>query len=393
MIPHPTSHNLIPCLKRETSPSVNLANVKSSYTCGAKWRTCACTEADQAHREQELAQRRDRFDAEARAEAEEVRAAIAAVEAAERRLAQEQQAEEARLEEEAQELVSRELERLDRIAAHFQHLRVVLDSVRFQQRQALERRHEQDDQWIRKMEADRDTVVAAREAQILAERDAIAARTEETVKSLQRKHAAIMMETIARHRQAQDDLLHQPAAAGSSSSADSPDQDQDPDLSILHTSILADLMPAQDLERSTLRSQHARDLAKWKSRGDAALAAHDVKMLTLHMRLEEAEKIKNASRECRRREFADWKWWDALFSDRATMLAEDERRVVRSGRDVPGVKVAKAAAASKVLLGKRAVDAPGGGKGRELRTTWVREEMRTTWHHPVVRNEEAGCVF
>ena len=58
-----------------------------SYTCGARWRTCHCTEEDQARRRLEIRANLERLEAEARAEEEETRAAIEAVEEMQRRAA------------------------------------------------------------------------------------------------------------------------------------------------------------------------------------------------------------------------------------------------------------------------------------------------------------------
>ena len=70
------------------------------YTCGSKWKTCECTEVDQARREEQLRERRRGLDAEARREEEEIARAIAEVEAAEQREAEERRAAEQRREEE-----------------------------------------------------------------------------------------------------------------------------------------------------------------------------------------------------------------------------------------------------------------------------------------------------
>ena len=66
-------------------------------------------------REEEIAAGLAQFQADQRAEEEEIRAAIAAVEEAERQLRKEREAEEARHESEARELTIREFERLQNI--------------------------------------------------------------------------------------------------------------------------------------------------------------------------------------------------------------------------------------------------------------------------------------
>ena len=296
-----------------------------SYTCGAKWRTCACTEADQARREREIAARLAQFEADQRAEEEEVRAAIAAVEEAERQLGEEREAEEARLEAEAREMTKRELERLQNINDHFEFLRGVLDRIRLQQRQAIERRH--DREWAEidmiKDKLDAPGAAGEREHFVLSEREKIVMVSEGNVKTLQRKFATEMLETIARHRKHQDDIM--------SMIIDDPDQDSE----IVRANVLQELMPAQELERSTLKSQQARELAKWKARGEQSLKAFDSQLVSLKLRLEEAERINVRAKEMKKRVFADTKWFEAIYLERTMMLGEDERKLIVSGTDAP----------------------------------------------------------
>lgn len=294
--------------------------ISHSYTCGAKWRTCACTEADQTRREAEIAARLARFEADQRAEEEEMRAAIAAVEEAERQLREEREAEEARLEAEARDMTKREFERLQNINDHFEYLRGGLDRIRLQQRQAIERRH--DREWdeidMMKDKLESPDAAAERERYVILEREKIVTMTEGTIKTLQRRFASEMMETITRHRKDQDDLM--------AMTVHDPNQDVD---------ILQELMPAQELERSTLMSQQAREIAKWKVRGEQSLRTFDSKMVSLKLRLEEAERINIRAKEMKKRVFADTKWFEAVFLERTIMLDEDERKLIFSGSDAP----------------------------------------------------------
>ena len=296
-----------------------------SYTCGAIWRTCACTEVDQARREREIATRLARFEADQRAEEEEIRAAIAAVEEAERQLQREREAEEARLETEAREMTKREFERLQNISDHFEYLRGVLDRIRLQQRQAIERRHDRDWDEIDRMKDKLESPEAAaeRERHVASEREKIITVAEGNIKILQRRFATEMMETITRHRKAQDDLM--------ALTFDSTDQDPN----VVKANIFQELMPAQELERSTLKSQQAREIAKWKARGDQSVRAFDSKMVSLKIRLEEAERINVRAKETKKRVFADTKWFETVFLERTIKLSEDERKLILSGNDAP----------------------------------------------------------
>lgn len=296
-----------------------------SYTCGAKWRTCHCTEADQAQRHGDLFVRLARFEDDQRAEEEEAIAAILAVEEAERQLLEEREAEEARLKAEAREIAKRENERLQNINDHFEHLRGVLHRICSQQRQAIERRHDRECAEIDMMKdkLDAPETAAEREHSAISEREKIVMISEDNVKKLQRRFATEMMETITRHRKHQDDIM--------SMTIDDPDQDSE----IVRANILQELMPAQELERSTLKSQQARELAKWKARGEESLKAFDSKLVSLKLRLEEAETINVRAKEMKKRIFADTKWFETIYLERTMMLGEDERRLILSGTDAP----------------------------------------------------------
>ena len=164
---------------------------------------------------------------------------------------------------------------------------------------------------------------AERERYVASEREKIATTTEGTIKTMQRRFATEMMETIARHRKAQDDLM--------AMTIDNPSQDAD----IMKADILQELMQAQELERSTLKSQQAREIAKWRVRGEQSLKAFDSKMVSLKMRLDEAERINVRAKEVKKRVFADTKWFEAIFLERTMMLGEGERKLILSGGDSP----------------------------------------------------------
>ncbi|OAL35835.1 hypothetical protein AYO20_04985 [Fonsecaea nubica] len=74
--------------------------VEFCYSCGAKWRSCACTEADDNNRQEELRRLRDERAEIADAEAAEINRIIAQVEEVERLQAEERRREEQRQEEE-----------------------------------------------------------------------------------------------------------------------------------------------------------------------------------------------------------------------------------------------------------------------------------------------------
>ena len=84
------------------------------YTCGARWRTCSCTETDEINRQAELRRRRDEQERARFAEASEIALIIAQVEEMERRDAGERRVEEERRAE-AQRREEAELARLEEL--------------------------------------------------------------------------------------------------------------------------------------------------------------------------------------------------------------------------------------------------------------------------------------
>ena len=297
-----------------------------SYTCGSRWRTCACTEADQARRDQEIRTRLAQFDADKRAEEEELRAAMVAVEAAERQLQEEREAEEERLEAEQRELERRESGRLEQITEHYDHLRVEMRMLHSLQRQAIESRHNQEWDKLRRL-MDSVETKAEKGRYDASEREKLVSRIEGDVKSLQRKQAATIMETITRHRRMQDDLL--------ATSTENEETDNDDDEDVTKAAILQQLMPIQEAERTRLKSKQARELQCTRAHGNELLRAFDNDAASLQKRLDEVKSIKSREREVEKMGFADGKWLDVLFADRTRMLGEDERRLVLSGNEAP----------------------------------------------------------
>lgn len=299
----------------------------NSYTCGAVWHTCACTEADQRAREARLIQERQDRENAARAEAEEIQRAIAAVEEAERRLREERAAEEAReqarLEREAKELAQREVERVERIGVRFAELRVILDHVGVQQKLAIEKRHFMQEEANDELQINLDDVISEREKEINAEKDVKAKENEKFVKQLQKKHAAAMMEAIKRHRRDQDGLFARELTEEESGG--------DPDMA--KQMIIETLMPLQEQERIVLKEQHKREIEKWKARSQKAGRINTTVKIQ-QMRFEEEEKVARKVDEFNRQQEAELRWIDVLHGERVNMLAEDERRLIVSGNDL-----------------------------------------------------------
>ena len=289
-----------------------------------------CTEADQRRKEDEIRERLDRFEAEAKAEEAEVKAAIAAVEAAERLVAEEREAEDERLVEESRQIAAREYERLDGITEFFEYLRQGLEKTRLQQEEMIQKRHSEESLKVEQKEAAQvsDEQLLEKEQEVASERARLAIQTQETVKCARKKHAAQLVSTVGRHRQDQDAYLQISNEA------------MEADVNIDQTAILEQLLQAQDLERVTLRSQQTREIQKLLKRGELILQEFDRKAKgareeRLLVRVREADEVARVATATKRRIEADWKWFEAIFLDRAMMLGEDERRMILSGADAP----------------------------------------------------------
>ena len=360
-----------------------------SYTCGLRWRTCACTEADQARREIQLRERQTQFEADQRAEEEEVRAAVAAVEQAEREIQREREAEEARVEEEAREIEKLEQQRLSDIGDYYQYLRSVLECVRIHQRQAIEKRHSRAWEEIDRIKDDLRSPekVAERERAANAERDRIITSNDAAIRILQGKHATAMKETITRHREAEMYLMEGPL--------DGPEVDAE----FLRLETYEQLMQAQKLERQTLKSQQAHEIQKWRTRDEKDLDEVDCKNLILQNHLIYLEEITKLERELKARVIAEGKWFDLLFSQRITMLSEDEIRMMRSGAEAP----AAPRRSTGIMPGKEAAlpaptpAASQAARGETMATSLreqlglpVRPEAQQKWHRGVNRR---GRIF
>ncbi len=264
--------------------------------------------------------------AQARAEEAEIRAATAAVEAAERELAAERKAEEARLAEESRQVSAKEYERLDCIQRFFEILRSEMDRVRREQSEAIDRRHKAEIEEIAQPKTPTTSDgLALGEAHVACERTKIVASTESKVRELQRKHAKELVDTIARHRKDEDDYLLKPVPQEV--------QDADAKKAAVHEMLLS----AQQLERTTLKSQHIHEIQKWQKRGAMALQDFDKRTDKQRQQIEEANSVARFALMTKRQVYSDWKWFDAIFLDRVLMIGEDERRMIMSGADAPSL--------------------------------------------------------
>jgi len=261
---------------------------------------------------------------------DQTRSATAATAAAERLDLQNFENEEERLAEEAWQITAREYNRLERITEFFEHLRETLEYVRSQQKQAIDQRHSTA---LREVE-DREAALICGETILdqdqtaAMERADIAKKNEDTVKDLRRSHALQLMDTVRKHRKEQDAYI----AKSTRKSETNGDVDQ--------AAVLEMLLQAQEVERTMLRSQQTREIDKRGKRASRLLEAFDAKINAarvemVKVQIREAEELTLMATTVKKQISTDWKWFNAIFLDRAMMLGEDERRLILSGSDAP----------------------------------------------------------
>ncbi|MCJ1431048.1 hypothetical protein MMC27_000398 [Xylographa pallens] len=303
------------------------------YTCGLRWRTCACTEEDQIRRRDELATRRAIFNAE---EAE-VQAAIEAVAEAERReveeaIEQERRQreiaereereraaqEEARLAEEMQRLERLETARVEAINNHYQLLSTSLNTIHQAQRKAISARH------TAEMSSTRHELekIASQEMALLDEQNKDKSAWEERIQKARLNNAREVIETSTRHRADQDKYLIKLTEPSKDETFD--------DIAKAH--MIEELAIIQESEREAFRVKHQRDIRKLRARAaDAQSIDRTVQQSALQ---QEKRTATQAIEQLAVRMYSDLKWLELITRDRETMLAENEHQLLSSGADV-----------------------------------------------------------
>ncbi|KAI4254788.1 MAG: hypothetical protein L6R42_007042, partial [Xanthoria sp. 1 TBL-2021] len=306
------------------------------YTCGARWRTCSCTEEDQIQRATRISENLQRLDAETRAEEEEIRAAIAAVEAAEQQAAEARREEEQRQEEERAEEARRitmlEYQRVEKIVQHYNRLRDIMVNIHSAQPNALTQRHDQGTQNLEKKET---TLLLVGKGDSETnnddiERVKIITTTDAKITQLRKNHTSVLIQTRARHRHDEDSFI---LSIAEPSTPSPPHQNEDTEIDA--ATKLETLLSAQELERSTLRSIQAREIEKWKKRGAYRLQTLErEEEKRADEREREVESLREETKRVKRVQWAEWKWMDVLREERVRLLREDERTIMLNGGEV-----------------------------------------------------------
>lgn len=302
-----------------------------SYTCGARWRTCNCTEEDQSRRRNALLATRQVQTAEARAEEAAVREAIAQVEAAERREAEENErrlraraaeveAEQARLARLMEELESK---RREGITAYYQNLRNALRELHTSHRKALAKRFESDRHRIARV---KEAWTVSQNAQAQAVEDEwekanVQSQKNIVMEGLRLKQTSEVFKAVARHK-ADEEIL--------SARLNERFENVIPKLDCM-----ARLWEVQRNERATLRMHQAQELQKWQDRFATEIAAVEKRLKRQQEKTEVQFQAEVDEAEFARRVFADRKWYEVLTEEQQGMLDADERRLLISGADAP----------------------------------------------------------
>lgn len=261
---------------------------------------------------------------------DQARSAIAARVVAERSALQKLEDGEKRLPEDASQITEKEYDRLERIIGFFEHLRATLENVRQQQKHAIEQRHSTALQGVEEREAALicgETILDL-DQKAATERADIAKKNKDILRDLRRAHALQLMDTVRRHRKEQDAYIAKTTRG--SETSDNVDQ----------AAVLEVLLQAQEVERTMMRSQQTREIEKRGKRASRLLEAFDAKTRAgrvemVKAQIKEAEELTAMATAVNKQICADWKWFNAIFLDRAMMLGEDERRLILSGPDAP----------------------------------------------------------
>lgn len=267
--------------------------------------------------------------AEARAEEAAVREAIAQVEAAERREAEENErrlrarvaeveAEQARLAHLMEEV---ENKRRDGITAFYQNLRNALRELHTSHRKALAKRFESD---RHKIDRVNEVWAVDQKAQAVEnewEKANVQSKKNIFMDELRQKHTNENFQTVARHK-VDEELV-------------SARLNERLERAIPKLDCMERLWKVQRNERATLRMHQAQELQKWQDRFATEIAAVETRLRRQQEKTVMQFQAEVDEAELARRIFADRKWYEVLTEEQQGMLDADERRLLISGGDAP----------------------------------------------------------
>lgn len=307
--------------------SYNMLMVVKSYTCGAQWRTCQCTEVDQQRRQEEINARRLQLNQEAEREAAELAEALATIE----RMEEEETRERLRLEEEErrreeeerrreeEEAREREIERTMRIAEKVGALRTDVVNSNRSQRTMLIARHESQ---AFELETAATSTKAAMEGERARLTSAFQSNLRRRMDVLARSQDAEIQSLTAKHEEEEDDTFltlarHLKGKANRESR---------------EKSIMDRLKASQDTEVSALKETHKT--AKESLESKAALEAQALEIGIDIQQRETKERQRDAIYTFAKLVIAERAWFDAVSPKRLQMV-ERYRDSLMNEREEP----------------------------------------------------------
>ena len=281
------------------------------YTCGAKWRTCHCTENDEIRRQEVLAARRiqhrtaaDQRIQELEREAREVEEALAAIERLERQEAETaERRERERLAEEEREAQEREAQRQQAVKIHLRNLQDALARVHKHQQSALDVRHAQENEALKASTA---ASLNAHETLLAEMITQATSGTEAQLATLKTTHAEALSSISLRHEEEEDETFLRVTTF----LRDKPNRET------REKTMMEKLNMKQKEEREELERQHAEAiLAVERAAGDKTDVHKEEKR-----RLQEVEVEAETTKELERRTWAESAWMVHVVGDRREAL-------------------------------------------------------------------------
>jgi hypothetical protein len=292
-------------------------NIPSSYTCGAPWRTCGCSESDEQHRQRELAElRRARAILEARAEQEqaETAAAIAEVEAMEMRETERRIQEEEELNRQQQLAIEQDVQRLTAIGERMAIVQDLLTVINKSQQNALLDRQSRQEKQVR-MQIQSCEANFREETRTLAEQ--LKRNQKSRLEALKVTHAAALQQLNIGHRKKKSELTSEldRLLIRYSESLDSNDHKNSiQKIEERERSILRHLCDAQEKEWEVVSKEHELALKDLKCTFSTEL--RDLQNRLQHWRERGKEENRNVVRVLVEAMFAERIWFDKAVTKR-----------------------------------------------------------------------------
>ncbi|KAL1988533.1 hypothetical protein VTN96DRAFT_8928 [Rasamsonia emersonii] len=289
------------------------------YVCGARWATCACTEDDMATRRAELAQRRTVREREAEQEAE-IAAAIAAVEAMERREEEERiRREEQRRRREEEEARERKSQRVLEIAERMQLLKESLRTINQMQQNDLLNRQERQTQQLQAQNAARKSSLEKDGHDLIGH---LEANRQSRMDSLLAAHAAELKRLQAANEEEENELIVKMTRLLKGCA----------NVEEREMSILKRLRNTQKKDHDEMRARHQAEISDLKRKGSLELKSLQASLSARHE--EQQKQESEAVRQLVQAAVIERIWFDRAVARREELLEAYRSELVSSGQAV-----------------------------------------------------------